>query len=404
MDSNTIFLFGAGASKQAGIPIGDEITNMLLNYSSYCPSESGIAIENLFRYLQAKIANYLEVKSTEINYELIIGALADLSNREDNITVPFFGEMDPFIRETENTIKLKDILEKFYMLYREILFVKYPPEYLYPLKEFLTKNKPLDIFTLNHDNSLEMALGGLGVSFTTGFRRTDLIWDCSEFDNKLLDVRIFKLHGSINGGLSSWYPPPPEKSDSSKDLYQLTEYYLAYYPELVDFVENPIGIVQSKYKKSGMIGIMNFGMHKESMYTTGQFNSIFNHFIKGINSASFCVVAGYSFQDEKINEILYEALMTRIGVLHMIIVDPNAHAIVFGKPILEQLWLRGGVTPIAGTLGQILASKSLLTAINSVLRGEVNSSDFTSVSNRFSGSVEKEVIDLKRAINKLVRV
>ena len=89
MDSNTIFLFGAGASKQAGIPIGDEITNMLLNYSSYCPSESGIAIENLFRYLQAKIANYLEVKSTEINYELIIGALADLSNREDNITVPF---------------------------------------------------------------------------------------------------------------------------------------------------------------------------------------------------------------------------------------------------------------------------------------------------------------------------
>ena len=141
MDSNTIFLFGAGASKQAGIPIGDEITNMLLNYSSYCPSESGIAIENLFRYLQAKIANYLEVKSTEINYELIIGALADLSNREDNITVPFFGEMDPFIRETENTIKLKDILEKFYMLYREILFVKYPPEYLYPLKEFLTKNQ-----------------------------------------------------------------------------------------------------------------------------------------------------------------------------------------------------------------------------------------------------------------------
>jgi uncharacterized protein YjaG (DUF416 family) len=90
--NDIIFLFGAGASVEAGVHTSDKITDILVNYGSYCPSENSSAIENLSRYIQVKIADYLQVKASEVNFEYILGTLMELSKKEEYSIVPFLGE------------------------------------------------------------------------------------------------------------------------------------------------------------------------------------------------------------------------------------------------------------------------------------------------------------------------
>jgi NAD-dependent SIR2 family protein deacetylase len=69
--SDVIFLLGAGASVEAGVHTSNKITDILINFGSYCPSENSTAIENLLKYIQVRIADYSQVKASEVNFEYI---------------------------------------------------------------------------------------------------------------------------------------------------------------------------------------------------------------------------------------------------------------------------------------------------------------------------------------------
>jgi len=201
--SDIIFLLGAGASVEAGVHTSDEITDILINYGSYCPSENSTAIENLLRYIQVRIADYLQVKASEVNFEYILGTLIELSKKEEYPIVPFLGEGDILVKKLEKVISIQEVINKLYALLRELLFIRNPVDYLNPLKTFLSFSKPLDLFTLNYDISVETSFDNNGVSYTTGYRGRSKglpIWDTSQFSKKFFDARIFKLHGSVNWG------------------------------------------------------------------------------------------------------------------------------------------------------------------------------------------------------------
>lgn len=263
MGSKVVFLLGAGASKDAGVPIGDEITEILLNYSHYCPSKDGILIENFLRYIQVKIATYRRVSSSEINFEHIIGTIVELSKREDYPIVPLLGEGDSIIEELEKRISLDEVVDKIYALLRELFLTRYPIKYLDKFQDFFDLSKPLDIFTLNYDLSLEEAFSHAKISYTTGYRnRKDMlsVWEPTEFKKEDTLVRIFKLHGSINLAQFYKYSPPPKTKESITDS---DIDYFENYPEHVLIESHQVIKIEPPDRTKGMVGIMNFGTRKE---------------------------------------------------------------------------------------------------------------------------------------------
>src|SRR4030042_2280226 len=368
--NDIIFLLGAGASVEAGVHTSDKITDILVNYGSYCPSENSSTIENLLRYIQVKIADYLQVKASEVNFEYILGTLMELSKKEEYSIVPFLGEGDILVKKLEKVISIQEVIDKLYALLRELLFVRNPVDYLNPLKTFLGVVKPLDVFTLNYDISVETAFDNNGISYTTGFkRRKDSlpIWDASQFGKKSFDVRIFKLHGSVNWGQNFFYPPPPLKSEPTVSASRATDYYLSYYPERVEFNPFPIGPVKPPERQKGMVSIMNFGTRKELLYAESIFTLLFNHFLTALNRARLCIVCGYSFRDERINKILEEAVVSRKGSLHLIVVDPFAFSIMHDN-ILRKFMELEWSTRVEMTLGNALKDGSLLETAKKLLK------------------------------------
>jgi hypothetical protein len=369
--SDVIFLLGAGASVEAGVHTSNEITDILVNYGSYCPSENSSAIENLLRYIQVKIADYLQVKASDVNFEYILGTLMELSKKEEYSIVPFLGEGDSLVKKLEKVISVQEVIDKLYALLREMLFVRNSVDYLNPLKTFFGVAKPIDVFTLNYDISVETAFDNNKISYTTGFKRRKNgkpIWNPSQFGKKSFDARIYKLHGSVNWGQYFHYPPPPMKSEPTASASTATDYYLSYYPERIEFNPFPIGQVEPPERKKGMVSIMNFGTRKELLYAESIFTILFNQFLTSLNRAKICIVCGYSFRDERINKILEEAVVSRKGNLHLIIVDPAAFSIGSDNSILRKFMAWQWYTPLQMTLGSALKDGFLSETVKKLLK------------------------------------
>ena len=371
-----VFLLGAGASVEAGVSTSDKITEIMVNYGSYCPSAEGTAIENIVKYIQVRIADYLQIRASTVNFEYILGTLIELSRRENQPIVPFLGEGDLLVRKLEQTIPLTRVVEKLYALLRELLFIRQPVDYLHPLQTFLQLCKPLDLFTLNYDLSIETALSKVNVPYTTGYRKREQtfpIWDPAAFEQKGTDVRIFKLHGSLDWGQLFDYPPPPTRGGATFEGNVAAERYIAHYPERMAFDPFAGDTVQPPDRTLGLVGVMNFGTRKELLYASSQFTILFNYFLKALQTARTCVVAGYSFRDERINTMLEEALVVRQGDLHLVVVDPSVSWTQQNNPILSHFMYRRWATGIAKPFGETLQDGSLLAAVEQSLQTRIPS-------------------------------
>lgn len=361
-----VFLTGAGASVEAGVCTSEKITDILVNYSSYCPTDDSVAVENALRYVQLRIADHLQVRAADVNFEYILGALAELVERDKYPVMPLFGEGDSVIKKLESRLALDDVISRLYALLRELLFLRQPVDYLHPLKAFLGLSKPLDIFTLNYDLSLETAFEG--ISYTTGYRKRKEglpIWDPAEFDVSMYDVRLFKLHGSLNWGRLFRQPPPPTLTGPTGSAVHDAERYIAAFPESVEFDPYPLGFVEPPSRTKGMVSLMNFGTRKDQLYALGQFTILFDRFLKALGEARICVVAGYSFRDDRINGMIEEEVVSRRGDLHLVVVDPRAYRILDDNLVLRECVarLKWG-TAVHKTLGEVLKDSSLMTLVS----------------------------------------
>jgi hypothetical protein len=396
-DHNIIFLFGAGASVEAGVCTSDKITEILVNYGSYCPSENSAAIENLLKYVQVKIADFLQVRASDVNFEYILGTLMELVKREEYPIVPLLGEGDTLVKKLEEKISLNEVIDKLFALLRELLFIRNPVDYLYPLKNFLDLSKPLDIFTLNYDLTLETAFHKLNIPYTTGYRKRKKslpIWDPAEFGKKSPVVRIFKLHGSVDWGHFFKYQPPPTKNETNTNIFEV-ENYIRNYPERVTFDPFPVGIVEPPERTKGMVSLMNFGTRKEILYASTQFTVLFNHFLNTLQKAKICLIVGYSFRDQRINKIIEEAVVTRKGDLRLIVVNPSMFWIGQENPVLKKF-----MHPMLKPLGEALRDGSLLAAAKSSAEAKaepIRIAQEMSVSKNDSAH-QQQPVDLKRIL------
>lgn len=172
--------------------------------------------------------------------------------------------------------------------------------------------KRANIFTINYDLAFEKTFDELGVYYIDGFTgfhnrvfrpevyEYDLYYPGSTTEGKVRRiervVRYFKLHGSL-----SWIG----EESSAANIYGL--------------VEKPIDLIRQDKNLQGNIMIYPSSMKKR--YTLDfPYSELFRHFSAAITqpqSVLFCI--GYSFSDEHINDIIYQALA--IPSFTLIIVD-----------------------------------------------------------------------------------
>jgi hypothetical protein len=156
-----------------------------------------------------------------------------------------------------------------------------------------------NIFTTNYDLYSERALDNIGVTYTNGFSGfieryfNPSIFnyalaeqmDISSFKWNVIDsyIYLFKIHGSIN-----WI----EVEDSNK-LFRIKELQGSTYSYLKS--QNNLMIYPSPIKQNASLGT--------------PYSDLFREFQKRIaQNQSVLVTMGYSFVDEHINNLIYQAL------------------------------------------------------------------------------------------------
>lgn len=173
--------------------------------------------------------------------------------------------------------------------------------------------KRANVFTTNYDLAFEYAFDKLGVNFISGFsgfqKRTfkpeafeyDLFFPGSTTQGRVQRIekvlRYYKIHGSL-----TWLKEMP----SENNVYGISEVPIEIIRGMKDF-EN-IMIYPTTAKKSFTLDF--------------PYSELFRQFAATISqSQSVLITYGYSFSDEHINDIIYQALT--IPSFTLIIIDYN---------------------------------------------------------------------------------
>ena len=361
-----MFLLGAGASVESGVPTANEFTALFSEFSRNLADEHAVTVENVFRQIQLSVAEAEGIAASRVDFESVIGALTDVATGRWPHWVVSGGGGTAGTVDTEKT---RDAVARLLSITKELLDTA--PErtsYLSGMLGLRQFGRPLNIFTLNFDRTVEQMLLARRVRFADGFRRlktpTGLaIWDPSAFEAAGKSIRLFKLHGSLDWAVLQSGPRP-----TSNAHYGVTQDYLRAYPRLVRLQDWRSAHLSLPGAPDGPAMAINVGTRKELMYTATPFAFLFHRFADALSRASVCVIAGYSFRDERVNRMLEEALVERRGALRLVVVDPNVYSLADQMPTLWEFGNRGIATLLQSTFGRSLSSGELLTATRKGIR------------------------------------
>lgn len=362
LPSKTIFLLGAGASVEAGIAVTSDITRQILEYDQLCPSQSSKQVEQVLHYIRVQVASQLAIRVSDVNFEHIVGCLADLVRMRNSPHPTLLGATDPVFDRLSTGLNLERVYENLFALLRHSMIPTKPFDYMLRLGSLLLMTHRRSVYTLNYDLCLEDALHRQGIPFTDGFRSAGngpRTWNPVSFRMKDR-VRIFKLHGSLNWALDSPFPPPRPKPPAAGSNANEWEQYLASYPRLVRFSPESQTIPRTPTAEAGMACMMNFGVNKDLIYSMPHFTTLWDHFLNDLEGSDLLVLAGYSFSDLRVNRFIFDSLFRRFGKLRLLVVNPASYALGRERPELEVLSRHGLVKLIPAGLGATLRDDSLV--------------------------------------------
>ncbi|MBN2091213.1 SIR2 family protein [candidate division KSB1 bacterium] len=273
------FLFGAGTSKAAGLPDLHELTHQI---------EQNLS-EPHFEIYQRVKNNLSSQNRLNISIESIINQIRLIRQvTGENRTVNFDGI------DGKSAINLdNEICNNIY----QILSRQEPNCSLNATQKFVAwisrhkTNFPMEIFTTNYDLIFEKAFESLQIPYFDGFIGSnqaffypEAIESASSADCPPRSwLRLWKLHGSLN-----WFWKPGTDSISPRIIrVNQAEKYLSQQQELVIYPS------REKYEASRKQPFLAFFDRLKSWLLAGD---------------GLLLVAGYSFSDEHINELLFSGL------------------------------------------------------------------------------------------------
>ena len=276
-----VFLLGAGASVDAGIPASCDMIKKLELLLAKEPSWEKFT--PLYNFVKSAIIYADGIKGnfdfSSFNIERLVNTLDELKKSDEHPLFPFIGSWNPKFSElTDNKFNdLSDFRKKIV----EELTVKWMHSEYAENADYYTKlsvfqkiyQHPLRIFSLNYDLCVEKSCHDSGVERGFGSGKQ---WDWKIFDNEEQiekDIFLYKLHGSIdwirddNGSLT--YKDSGISPDKAEIIFGTT-YKLQYIDPFLFFA---------------------YEFRKRLM-----------------TDAKLLICVGYGFADEHINGIISQAL------------------------------------------------------------------------------------------------
>lgn len=293
-----VFLLGAGASVEAGVPDTRKFIDGKRGEGGIQGFLEWLKESNKQTELEIleKILGTLKQRngSRTIDVELVLGVLNDLNNKEKYDLVYFY-DRETFQFKSEDEVKILRILETDLKQFirKEVVVSKDDISYLAPLIEF---QKPINIFSVNYDTCIEMLSMKHKLTYTDGF---ELYWNPELFE-KNFDIKLFKLHGSIIWYLTDWgnyVKLPVEIGEKENDEISL----------ITDETASPFILYPMDRK-------WEYAEPLEYLTTKLQ---------KCLKDAKVCIVVGYSFRDDYIRNIFFDAAKEN-KKLTIVLISPNA--------------------------------------------------------------------------------
>jgi hypothetical protein len=300
-ENDLIFLLGAGASVDAGLPTVAKLTEHLRNRLPTLSDPNGV-IRPEFGQVFDLIETY--DPSVAKNYERFfewIKLLLDVKK-------------EPFRK-----LICTNISNQFIELMAHLSFVvggeiahllqskPTTPDYLGRLTDFLPKKGRLKVFTLNYDCCLEDICQAKGVGLPTGFDPKTKKWKPSLFRSKSIGINLFKLHGSLH-----WFGTRDKRLSNDEFQYNLVLMELR-----SEERENLPSYIDVSPRPELILGPGN------KIQPDDPFLTLFYEFQSSLLRAKICVIIGYSYQDSHINSVLDQADDRGVRIID---VNPSAPA------------------------------------------------------------------------------
>jgi len=328
-NNGIIFFLGAGASVTAGVPdtesfisgnegfkkrIGDEgseeekkalqaILEILeKNKKEISQKYRGLARQSKDKKESEEIERIKNKKEKfeKIDVELVLETLYKLNNREVEILPDFYDENTlKFKKKEENLKSLEKELRRF--IREKTIVSEDKIDYLAPLKEFIGKYKILDIFSVNYDTCIEQFCKEYGLRYTDGF---ELYWHPELFENDY-DVKLYKIHGSV-----MWY---------------LTDRGTYVKIPIASKEKDEIELITGETAKTLMV----YPMGGKWEYAEPLLELI-RRLHEGLENTGVCIIIGYSFRDDYIRRIFFEAAQKNKD-LTIFLIAPDAGKIYDDK-------------------------------------------------------------------------
>lgn len=296
VEPELLFFLGAGASVAAGVPDTFNLVNEFLQDLEKRRKKP--ELEHCKKILE--ILEKSELASDgKVDVELLLEALDQLENINDCIPLKFFRVSDcvlgPYI-ESRAKRHLKNELEGF--IKKTGLVSKDDIQYLKDLLLFIEEQppKPLDIFSVNYDICIEQFCDTFEKEYVDGFY---LKWEPKSLNRPGVDVRLHKIHGSIiwyrtDKGSHVKIPIQSEKAEIKLTTGEKASALILYPMRKLEYTEPLMDLLMILKRK--------------------------------LRRARFAFVVGYSFRDDQIRRIFWNAARKNKELI-LFLVSPNAHEV-----------------------------------------------------------------------------
>ncbi|MGD0919390.1 MAG: SIR2 family protein [Thermodesulfobacteriota bacterium] len=292
-ENDLIFLLGAGASVDAGLPTVAKLTQDLRKNLPTLSDSYGTARPE-FGELCDFIARIDPI--VEGNYERFfewVRLLLDVQKE------PFRKIITARISDSliEAAAHLTSVVGGEVA---RILESKRPsPDYLGRLADFLPEKGRLKVFTLNFDCCLEDACQAAGVTLTTGFDPIKRKWKPSLFQSKSKGMNLYKLHGSLR-----WNGTRDSRLSGDRFQYK----YVPVELRAEELCNLPT------YMEVSPRGWLILGP-RDKIQSDDPFLTLFYEFHRSVGKAKVCIVIGYGYQDPHINTVLDQGIDTGVSII-----------------------------------------------------------------------------------------
>ncbi len=285
MVEKVAFFFGAGASIAAGVP---DTSNFVKDFVADCEPKKREIVQRVIDILTLWAQEQRPLRVVDI--ELLLEALERLSNTSQDIIWPFFEGQKAVLADcnaADLLVDLRDYIKKRVIV--EIAKIKY----LDPLRGFIDKYNSVDIYSANYDTCVELFCSENKLNYRDGF---DDAWNPEVFKNADIDIRLFKVHGSV-----TWF-----RSDRGR------------------FLKIPIMTVKNTVElitKEQASGLMLYPAQKFE-YVEPLFELLML-MKQGLLSCHILCVVGYSFRDDHIRRIFWDAARKNKD-LRIVLISPSS--------------------------------------------------------------------------------